>query len=80
MKNWSVFSAKLFLFIFVSLRKTRQYICSPICFALTIIYLKIIAKKLLGPLNLTRTRVFYIYKAAKAVRIGKDEDFMLTTF
>ena len=39
-----------------------------------------IAKKLLILPNLTRTRAFYIYEAAKVVVIGKDKDFVLAIF
>ena len=39
-----------------------------------------IAKKFLGPPNLTRTQVFSIYEAVKVVVISKDKNFVLTTF
>ena len=44
------------------------------------IYLKMIAKKLLGLSNLTKTRIFYVYEVAKVFVIGKDKDFVLATF
>ena len=34
------------------------------------------ARKVLGPLNLTKTQVFYIHEAAKIVVIGKHKNFM----
>ena len=39
-----------------------------------------IAKKLLGPPNLTKTQVFYIYETAKVVVISKNKDFVFATF
>ena len=39
-----------------------------------------IARKFLGLPNLTKTQVFYIYKAAKVVVIDKDKDFVLISF
>ena len=39
-----------------------------------------IARKLLDPLNLTKTRAFYVYKARKVIIIGKDKDFILAIF
>ena len=43
-------------------------------------YLKIIAKKLLGQPNLIKTQVFYVQEVAKVVVIDKDNDFVLTIF
>ena len=57
-----------------------QYIYNLICFALTIIYLKMIAKKFLDPPNLTKTQAFYIYKTTKIVAIGKYKNFILAIF
>ena len=52
MKNLNALTPKLFLFILISLKKTRQCICSPICIALAIINSKIILEELLGSANL----------------------------
>ena len=64
MKNLSVLSSKLFFFILVSLKKTRQCICSPIRLALTIINPKIIFKELLGPTDLPGAQTLRIDEAA----------------
>ena len=65
MKDLSVLSSKVSFFFIVSMKKTRWSVCNSVCFLLTIIYLKIIARKFLAPLNLTRTQVFYVYQTAK---------------
>ena len=80
MKNLNVFSLKLFFFIIVFLKKTRQCIYNPICLALIIIYPKIIARKLLGLLNLIRIQALCFYKTAKVVVINKNKDFVLAIF
>ena len=64
MKNLSVLSLKLFFFIFVSLRKLRQCICSPIRLALTIINPKMIPGELLGPTDLPGAQTLCIHEAA----------------
>ena len=63
MKNVSVLSLKLFFFLLVSLRKTKQYIGSLICLALTIIDTKMILRKLLGPTDLPGAQTLYIHEA-----------------
>ena len=80
MKNLRIFSLKLFFLIITSLREMKQYICSPIYFILTIIYLKIIVKKLLGILNLTKTQVFFIHRTGKNIIISKYNYFVLAIF
>ena len=37
-------------------------------------------EELLGPIDLPRAQILYIYEAAKAVVIGKHKNFMLATF
>ena len=37
------------------------------------------AKKLLGPPNLTKTQIFCIHKAVKVFVIGKNKNFVLAT-
>ena len=80
MKNSSVLSPKLFFFILVSLKKTRQCICSPICFALTIIDPKMIPGELLGPTDLPGAQTLRIHEAAWVVVIDEHENFVLATF
>lgn len=42
--------------------------------------MKIIQKKLLNPLNLLKTQVFYIYKVVKVVIINKNKDLVFKIF
>ena len=49
-------------------------------FFLIIIYLKIIFGKLLGPTDLARTQILFIYKMPEIIMIDKDEKFVLVTF
>ena len=80
MKNSNVLSPKLFLFILVSLRKTKQCVCSTICLALMIINPKMIPEKLLGPMDLAGAQVLCIHETTKVVVIGKHKDFVLAAF
>ena len=80
MKNSSVLSPKLFLFILLSLRKTRQCVCSPIRLALTIINPKVIPEELLGPTDLAGAQALCIHETTKIVVIDKHEDFVLAAF
>ena len=79
MMNPSVFGPKLFFFIFVSLKKTRLYIRSAIYLVFTIIHLKMIARKLLGPQNLMRTQAMCVYKVAQVFVISKNKNLVVTT-
>lgn len=76
-KNLGVSSLKLFFLIMGSLREVKEGICSSIGFVLIIIYPKIIFRKLLSSLELTRAQNFFIHKLLNVVVVGKDEDFML---
>ena len=79
-KKFEDFQLEAFFFTIITFNKTGQYICSLICFALIIIYLKIIAKKLLDPPNLIETTVFYVHKMTKFVVIGKHKNFVFAIF
>lgn len=70
MKNLSILSSKLFVFIRTPLKKAKTSICNSISFALLIIDPKMIFKKLLGLSDLSRAQVLYIYKPAKVIIIG----------
>ena len=80
MKNLSIFSLKLFFFIFVSLKKTKQCIYSFIYFLLTIINPKMIFEQLLGPTDIPKAQTLYIYKTTKIFLIDEHENFLLATF
>ena len=54
MKNLGVFSSKLFFLIMTPLKKAKKCVCSSICLALTVINPKLIPRKFLGPLDLTK--------------------------
>ena len=79
-EKFEYFQFKVFFFILISLKTIRQCICSPICLTLTIINLKMIAKKLLCLLNLIKTYAFYVHEVAKVVVISKNKDFVLEIF
>ena len=67
MKNLSIFSSKLFLFIDTSLKIARQNVYSSIALVLLIINLKMIFGKLFGLFDFSRTQFFYIYKSTKVI-------------
>ena len=80
MKDLSVFSSKISFFFIISLKKMRYNVCSSICFALTIIYPKIITRKLLSPADLARTQALCIYESSKVIVVSKKKNLVFTTF
>lgn len=45
-----------------------------------IIDLKVVLRKFLGPADLTRVQVFYIYELIEVVIVNKDKDLIFATF
>ena len=80
MKNFRVFSPKFFFSIFISLKKTRQYIYCFICFVLITINLKIIFKKLINPTNLFKAKTLFITKSAKIAIIDEQRHLIYASF
>lgn len=78
MKNPSVFGSEFFFLILIPLRKTKKSICSSISYYLTIINLKIIMRKFLGPLDLLKTQVLHIYKLTEVIIVYEHQYFILT--
>ena len=74
MEDLSVLSLELFFLIEASLKKARKCVCYCICFTLTIIDLKIVIIDLLGPTNLIKAQILYIYKLLKVIIVNKNEE------
>lgn len=45
-----------------------------------IINIKVVVKKLLGLADLTKTRVFHIYKSLKVVIVSENKNLIFVTF
>ena len=80
MKDSSVLSSKVGFFFIILLRETRQSICSSVCFSLTVIDLKMIARKLLSPADLARTQALLIHELSKVILVSENEDLVFETF
>ena len=70
MKDLGILSLKLFFFIVASLREVKVGVCNFICLALMIVNPKMVSRKLLGLLDLTRAQAFHIHKPTKVVIVG----------
>ena len=79
MKYLSVLSSKVSFFFIILLRETRYIVYSSVSFALTIIYSKMIARKLLSPADLTKIQALYIHKSSKIIVVSKNEKLMFAT-
>ena len=80
MKDLAIFSLELIFFILASLKKFCSNIYSCICLILTIINLKIILKKLLGPGNLLKAQTLSIHKIKEIIMIYQNKNFILAAF
>ena len=80
MNNLAILSLKLMFFIFAFLEKPQQSIDKYIYFALVIVDLEMILRKLLGLADLFRAQTLYIYKAIKIVLICEDKHFIYAIF
>ena len=80
MKDLSVFSSKVGFFFIVSLRETRKSVCSSVCFSLTIIDLKMMARKLLSPADLAGSQVLEIHELSKVIVVSGNKDLVFAIF
>ena len=67
-------------FTVAPLKEAREDVCSSICFALTVVNLKMVTRKFLSPVDLSEAQTLYVYKTAKVIMIGQDKDLVLATF
>ena len=70
MKNPSAFSSQLVFFGLTLLREMREYICSPVGLALTILNPKMILGELLSLPDLSRAQALFIHKPTEVIIIG----------
>ena len=80
MNNLSTLGLKLIFFFNTSLRKTRKYVCSSICFTLTIIDLKMVMKELLGSADLTKAQILCIHELLVVIMVSKNENLIFVAF
>ena len=80
MKDSSVLSSKVGFFFIILLRETRQSVCSSICFSLTIIDLKRIARKLLSLADLAKTQALCIHESSTIIVISENDNLVFATF
>lgn len=80
MKDSSLLSLKSSLFFIISQKKTKQSIGSSAGITLTIIYSKIVYKKLLGRAHLITAQNFYIHETTKVIMIDEYEKFVVVAF
>lgn len=73
MKDLGILSSKLFFFVWTSLRKARQGVCSSVSLALVVINLEVVKmRELLSSLDLTRTQAFCIHEPTQDGRLARE--------
>ena len=71
---------ELFFLIVAPLRKARKGVYSPICLALMVVDLKVISRKFLSLLNMTRAQALCIHEPTKVVIVDKNKNLMFAAF
>ena len=79
-QDFDILGLEDFFFLCTLLRVLNQGISIFIYFALTIIHLKVITKKFLGLIDLSRAQTLHIHKSSEVIVVGKHENFMLRVF
>ena len=79
-EEFECFQLKAFFLIQTFLREMRECICSPICFTLTIINLKMITRELLGLKDLTRAQTLCIHELSEVIIVSENKDFVFAVF
>ena len=79
-EHFESFYLKTFIFHHYFFEENETIICSPICFSLIIIDLKMIARQLLGPPNLTKAQTLHIHKSIEFIMVSKNKDFVFAAF
>lgn len=72
MKDLGILSSKLFFFVWTSLRKARQGVCSSISLALVVINLEVVLRELLSSSDLMRTQAFCIHEPTQDGRLARE--------
>ena len=80
MKDSTILSLELILFILAFLGKLRQSICSRICLTLAIVDLEMVSRELLGAADLSGAQALRIHETTDVIMVRKDENLMLATF
>ena len=76
-EDTSILNLKNLLLMGAFLGEGGQDISGGVSFALSIVYAKVILKKLLGLADLARTQTLCIHKLAEVIIIGKHENLIL---
>lgn len=80
MKNLSILIFERFFLDLAFLREVKQSIGQNISFFLTIMDLKVVSRKFLGPINLVKVQTFCIYKLTNVIIVDKDKNLVFATF
>ena len=80
MENLGVLSSKLSFLIMPSLREAREGVCSSVCFALTIIDLKVVTREFLSLADLSGAETLRVHEPAEVVVVGEYKHLMLRPF
>lgn len=68
------------MLILIFLKKIRKSLYYFIDLILIIIDPKVIPRELLGPSNLIKAQVIYIYKLTRVIMVSKNKNLVLTIF
>lgn len=80
MKNLRILIFKSFFLNLAFPGKGRQHISSSISFSLMIIYLEVVLREFLYPVDLTKTETFCIHKLVEVIIVSKDKDLVFVAF
>ncbi len=80
MENLGVFIFKSFSLKLTSLKETRQVISRNIRLFLTIVYLEMVSRELLGSTNWARAQVLCIHESTEVMMVSKDENLIFAVF
>ena len=62
------------------LKKAKDCVCYSICFILIIIDLKIVMKKLLSLIDLTKAQTICIHDLSEIIMVNKNKNLVFTAF
>ena len=77
MQDFDIFGLESLFFFSTLLKISRQGVSNSICFALTVINLKVVTREFLSLADLSKAQTLYIYKLLGVIMVGKHKDFLL---
>ena len=80
MQDFDILGVEGFFLFCILLRVLKQDISSSVSLAVTIVNLKVVARELLGPVDLSRAQVLCLHESTEVVVVGEYKHLMLKPF